>query len=300
MTIELLERNTSTDDELVIIREFVIPKSLVFNALTDPDHIKKWSSPKNYDVTFSKGKLKVGGKYSYGMRSGEGQEFVMTGEYKEINRPDKIVYTQSRLGTPGPETEISITLEEHEGKTTMVFHHTGFPSKEFRDGAVHGWNQAFEKLESHLTSQINLALVMTREKNIETVRNFVEFLEQKRFDEFAELFSENAKLVQPFSSGLFPAVIVGRNEIHDAIQNLASNFNDIRFPIEEILPLEDPSRIIMKHTGILKKSSGKGTYENDYLGIFSFDEDGKITEWIEYHNPIIAAKAFGLMNRIKE
>ena len=140
-----------SDDELVITREFVVPKSLVFKALTEHEHIKIWSSPKNFDVTFSEGELKVGGKYSYGMQSGDGPKFVMAGEYKEIERPDRIVYTQSRVGTPGSETEISVTLEEHEGKTTMVFHHTGFPSKEFRDGAIHGWNDAFEKLERLLS-----------------------------------------------------------------------------------------------------------------------------------------------------
>jgi uncharacterized protein YndB with AHSA1/START domain len=152
MAEELLTRNTSTDDKLVIFREFAVPKSLVFKALTEHEHIKKWNSPQNFDVTFSEGKLKVGEKYSYGMQSGEGPELVMAGEYREINSPDRLVYTQSRRGAPGPETEISITLEEHNGKTTMVFHHSGFPSKEFRDGAIHGWNQAFEKLESHLTS----------------------------------------------------------------------------------------------------------------------------------------------------
>ncbi|MGY5878758.1 MAG: SRPBCC domain-containing protein [Candidatus Thorarchaeota archaeon] len=141
-----------TDEELVITREFVVPKSLVFSALTEHEHIKKWNSPQNFDVTFSKGELKVGGAYSYGMKSGEGPEFVMAGEYKEIAQPDRLVYTQSRVGAPGPETKISITLEEHDGKTTMEFQHTGFPSREFRDGAIHGWNQAFEKLDNHLSS----------------------------------------------------------------------------------------------------------------------------------------------------
>ncbi|MGY5865796.1 MAG: SRPBCC domain-containing protein [Candidatus Thorarchaeota archaeon] len=142
------------DEKLVIKREFAVPKSLVFSALTEHEHIKKWNSPKNLDVTFSEGEIKVGETYRYGMQSGEGPEFVLTGKYKEIVQPDRLVYTQSRLGAPGPETEISITLEEHEGKTTMEFHHSGFPTKEFRDGAIQGWNQAFEKLESHLTTLV--------------------------------------------------------------------------------------------------------------------------------------------------
>lgn len=158
MTKELLERNTSTDDELVFIKEFGVPKSLVFQAFTDHEHMKKWKGPKNFSVTFSEGELKVGGKYRYGMQPPEGSEIVLTGEYKEIDQPDRLVYTQSRVIAPGgglsPETEISITLAEHEGKTTMEFHHTRFPTKEFRDRAIQGWTQAFEKLESLLTSII--------------------------------------------------------------------------------------------------------------------------------------------------
>jgi len=145
-----------TDDELVIVKEFDVPKSLVFQVFTEHEHMKKWKGPKNYSVSFSESELKVGGKYRYGMQPVEGPEIVVTGEYKEIDRPDRLVYTQSRVITPdgglSPETEISITLDEHEGKTTMEFHHTGFPAKEFRDGAIHGWTQAFEKLESHLAS----------------------------------------------------------------------------------------------------------------------------------------------------
>jgi uncharacterized protein YndB with AHSA1/START domain len=151
MNKDLLERNETTDDQLVIIREFAVPRHQVFQVLSE----QKWSSPKNFDVTFSEGDLKVGGKYRFGMRSGEGPEFVLTGEYKEISHPDKLVYTQARVnpdGSPSPGTTITIELEEHEGKTAIVFQHSGFPSKEYRDGAIHGWNEAFEKLEFHLTS----------------------------------------------------------------------------------------------------------------------------------------------------
>jgi len=155
MTQERLELNETTDEQLVIIREFAVPRHVVFRVLAE----QKWSSPKNFDVTFSEGDLKVGAKYRFGMRSesGEGPEFVMTGEYKEITQPDTLVYTQSREnpdGSSGPDTAITIKLAEHEGKTTMVFNHTGFRTKEFRDGAIQGWNEAFEKLEGHLTSQV--------------------------------------------------------------------------------------------------------------------------------------------------
>lgn len=134
--------------------------------------------------------------------------------------------------------------------------------------------------------------------NIESVRNFVRLLEQRRLKEFVELFAEDAKWIHPFHSGLFPAETVGREEIYNAIKTASDNFDDIKFPIEEILPFEDRNKIAMKHTGNLILKNGRGTYENDYLTILSFDENGKISEWIEYYNPITAAKGFGLMDKI--
>ena len=65
------------------------------------------------------------------------------------------------------------------------------------------------------------------------------------------------------------------------------------------MPFEDPNRVAVKLTGKLHLKNGSGTYENDYFAIFSFDEQGKILEWIEYYNPITAAKAFGLMDKLK-
>ena len=140
---------------------------------------------------------------------------------------------------------------------------------------------------------------MTKEVNIETARNFFRFLEQRRLKEFSELFTENGKWIHPYHSGLFPAETVGKKEIYNSIKTAAANFDKIQFPIDEIIPFEDPNRVAVKFTGRLKLKNGSGTYENDYLDLFSFDEQGKILEWIEYYNPITAAKALGLMDKIK-
>ena len=140
---------------------------------------------------------------------------------------------------------------------------------------------------------------MTRERNIETAQQMFRFLEQRQFKEFSELFAENGKVIHPYHSGLFPAETIGQKEIYKGIQIAATNFNEIHFPIDEILPFEDPKKVAVKLKGKLLLKNGAGTYENDYLAIFSFDEQGKIAEWIEYYNPNTAAKAFGLMGKLK-
>ena len=140
---------------------------------------------------------------------------------------------------------------------------------------------------------------MTREDNIESARNLLGFLEQRRFKDFSELFADNGKWTHPYHSGLFPEETIGKNEILKGIENAATNFDIIKFPIDEILPFKDPNKVAIKFKGKLHLKNGTGTYENDYLAILIFNENGKILEWIEYYNPIVAAKAFGLMDKIK-
>ncbi|KON33868.1 MAG: hypothetical protein AC479_02810 [miscellaneous Crenarchaeota group-6 archaeon AD8-1] len=59
------------------------------------------------------------------------------------------------------------------------------------------------------------------------------------------------------------------------------------FTIEEIMPFEVPNRLAVKFWGKFKLKNTGSFYENDYLGLFYFDDEGKILEFIEYWNPII-------------
>ncbi|MCG3221825.1 MAG: nuclear transport factor 2 family protein [Candidatus Heimdallarchaeota archaeon] len=139
---------------------------------------------------------------------------------------------------------------------------------------------------------------MSRERNIETVRKFIYLFEQKNFFELSELYTENGKLIYPYHSGLFPPDGVGKKNIYEGWSNLAENFDEVKFPIEEIVPFENPNKVAVKFSGKLKFRNKPSYYENDYLFIFYFDEEGKITESYEYFNPINAAKAFGLMDKL--
>ena len=45
----------------------------------------------------------------------------------------------------GVEMLVTITFEEHDGKTVQTFHQTPFRTVERRDSHVGGWSQAFDK-----------------------------------------------------------------------------------------------------------------------------------------------------------
>lgn len=139
---------------------------------------------------------------------------------------------------------------------------------------------------------------MSKEKNIQIVRNFFVLFEQKKFLEVSELFVSDGKAILPYHSGLFPFTTIGKMNIYDSWKNIAVNFNEIKFTIEEIMPIEDSNKVAVKLFGKLKFKNKEGYYENSYLFIFYLDENGKILELYEYFNPIISAKAFDLMDKI--
>jgi hypothetical protein len=45
---------------------------------------------------------------------------------------------------------VTVTFEEHGGKTTLTLQHVGIPAGADRDGAYVGWNQSLDKLAQAL------------------------------------------------------------------------------------------------------------------------------------------------------
>ena len=110
---------------------------------------------------------------------------------------------------------------------------------------------------------------MTREKNIKTVQSFFRLIEQRKIEELSELYAEDAKNIAPYHSGLFPAEVMGRKEIFKFWEAATAQFGEISFPIDEIMPFEDPNKVAVKLVGKLKFRDNRGIYENEYLLIFN-------------------------------
>ena len=153
------------DRELVITRVFDAPRALVWKAWTEPDHFTRWWGPKGFTTPVCKIHLRVGGEYLNCMRSPEGQEFWSKGTFREVVAPERLVMTASVADAEGNvvpashygmsgdwplETLITVTLEEHNGKTKLTLRHAGLPAGKNRDMAGAGYNESFDKLAKSL------------------------------------------------------------------------------------------------------------------------------------------------------
>jgi len=141
--------SAAAERDLTIRRSFDAPRTLVFKAWTEPQHLAQWSCPRGFTLTDNRGDLHVGGAFSATMRSPEGTDHRLQGVYREIVPPERLVFTHGWLepsGVPGPQTLVTVTLEERNGRTEMTFQQGIFESEASRDGHREGWNSCFELL----------------------------------------------------------------------------------------------------------------------------------------------------------
>jgi uncharacterized protein YndB with AHSA1/START domain len=146
---------------LVITRVFDAPREVVWKNWTDPELVKHWWGPKDFTAPYIKIDLRVGGEYLYCMRAPDGKDYWGKGIYREIVPPERMVCTDSfaddkgntvpasyyGFGTDFPlEVLLTLTFEEHEGKTKLTLKHSGFPPGPHMDDAQTGWNQSLDKL----------------------------------------------------------------------------------------------------------------------------------------------------------
>jgi uncharacterized protein YndB with AHSA1/START domain len=145
----------SAAPELVIRRVFDAPRTLVFRAWTQPEHLARWWGPKGFTLVAYEIDVRPGGGWYRRMRSPEGAEYVKRGVYREIVPPERLVFTyvnEDSDGSLGLETVVTVTFEDLGERTRLTLHHTGFDSIPSRDGHEGGWNSALARFVEYLAN----------------------------------------------------------------------------------------------------------------------------------------------------
>jgi uncharacterized protein YndB with AHSA1/START domain len=139
---------------LMLTRSFKVPRTRVFQAWTDPEELKKWwQLGHGWKLTVADIDLRVGGKYRIGLSSPQtGQLHQVTGTFREISAPERLVYTWSVEG-PGSNHEESVVTVEFLDKgtsTDVVLRHDRLATKESRQNTSDAWLTVLEGLASLL------------------------------------------------------------------------------------------------------------------------------------------------------
>jgi uncharacterized protein YndB with AHSA1/START domain len=144
--------STPSDVEIRLTRLFDAPRDLVIEAMTKPEHIRRWwgNLGDGYSVPVCEVDFRVGGKWRFVNRHPHGDaEFF--GEYVEIDLPGRLVFTE--IFAPFPDAPSTVTAEftVEQGKTRLTVT-SRYPSREVRDmvlgtGMERGAAASYDRLE---------------------------------------------------------------------------------------------------------------------------------------------------------
>ncbi|MDX1521417.1 MAG: SRPBCC domain-containing protein [Anaerolineae bacterium] len=141
-----VKQPTSPKDFLRVSRVFAAPRSKVFRAWTEPDILRRWWGPKGATTPVIEMDLQVGGRYRFGMKYPDRDIFYVKGVYREVQVPEKLVFTW-RWESPDMDFGDSlVTIEFHEqnGGTEVTLRHEGFPNEEVCRNHEIGWQTFFD------------------------------------------------------------------------------------------------------------------------------------------------------------
>lgn len=87
--------DTISGSEFVIRRRFDAPRDLVFRVWTEGEHLARWWGPKGFTIELIKFDPRPGGLFHYSMRTPDGTEMWGKFVYREIVKPERIVWVNS-------------------------------------------------------------------------------------------------------------------------------------------------------------------------------------------------------------
>ncbi|MBV7328129.1 SRPBCC domain-containing protein [Chloroflexi bacterium TSY] len=134
---------------------FAAKRARVFAAWTQADVLKKWWGPPGCITHSVAVDLRVGGQYRFVMQFPPDEVFHIFGVYREIQPPEKLVFTWrcNMEALDVGESIVTVQFFDRGNSTEVVLVHERILSLEARTNFERGWLAHFEKLVAYLTQQ---------------------------------------------------------------------------------------------------------------------------------------------------
>ena len=158
-------------EPFVISRVFDAPRERMWQAWTDVERLKQWWGPKGFTVTHCKLDLRPGGIMHYCLRMPNGSEMWGRFVYREIVKPERLVWVNSFSDKDGGVTVhpmsatwpremlTTVTFEAQGAKTRLTVQWTLFDTatelerktfEEGRESMKMGWTGTMDQFAAYL------------------------------------------------------------------------------------------------------------------------------------------------------
>src|ERR1700692_4170870 len=109
---------TPTDREIVITRIFDAPRTLVFEAWTNAEHVRHWWDPSGVPLSVCEIDLRPNGAFRWVNRHANGVGYPFTCTDREIVVPERLVFTAKTL--PSSAESVATLIFSEDGDTTKL------------------------------------------------------------------------------------------------------------------------------------------------------------------------------------
>ena len=138
-------------------REFDAPVAAVFQAHKEPDLVKQWMGPREYDTEIEIYDFRTGGRWRFVQRNQEGEEYAFNGVFHVVRENEFAIQTFEFEMFPEAVSIESLAFEDLGDGRSRVRGHATYPSLEARDGMVSGgmesgMNDGYQRLDDLLTT----------------------------------------------------------------------------------------------------------------------------------------------------
>jgi uncharacterized protein YndB with AHSA1/START domain len=146
--------------EVTLTRVFDAPRALVFKMWTDPKHMAQWWGPKHFSNPVCEVDARPGGKILIHMRAPDGTVYPMSGTFREVKEPERLVFmavAEDHDGHALIESLTTVTFEDFGGKTKLTVEASAIGlapiAPQMLAGMEAGWSQSLEKLAELVAPQ---------------------------------------------------------------------------------------------------------------------------------------------------
>lgn len=144
-----MNKPASSGVELRIERLIAAPPEKLFAMWTDPKLMALWFAPDEMSAESCAADATPGGKWQVVMRHPAGRRSTVSGVFRAVEPPKRLVFTWAWLdetGVRGHETEVTVTFEPAPGGTRLTLVHRGFATEDGRRQHNQGWDGCLDKL----------------------------------------------------------------------------------------------------------------------------------------------------------
>jgi uncharacterized protein YndB with AHSA1/START domain len=174
------------DREIVISRVFDAPRELVWEAFTDPKQVVEWWGPNGFTTTIHEMDVRPGDRWRHTMHGPDGTNYPNTSVFKEVVKPERIVYSHGGGKEDGPGVSFEATWTfEAVGDKTRLTGRSVFSTAAMRElvvkeyGAIEGGKQTLARLDQYLETA-PVVVERTYSASIDTVWKAITEVEQMK------------------------------------------------------------------------------------------------------------------------